>query len=92
MCLCATSWAQEVEGIHKTFRRHSMTTYWHPVCFQHISCAMGVRFFKIFFPFYYNKIHQVTNYIAITNKINKTRQHRTNKRKQNKMKEKINKK
>ena len=44
--------------------------------------------FFIFFSFYCNKIYQVTNYIAIQNKINKTRQHRTNKRKQNKTKEK----
>ena len=50
-----------------------------------------VFIFFLFFSFYYNKIHQVTNYIAIQNKINKTRQNRTNKRKQNKTKEKINK-
>ena len=31
----------------------------------------------IFFSFYHNKIHPVTNYKAIKNKINKTRQHRT---------------
>ena len=30
-----------------------------------------------FFSFYHNKIHPVTNYKAIKNKINKTRQHRT---------------
>ena len=28
---------------------------------------------KFFFPFYHNKIHPVTNYSAIKNKINKTR-------------------
>ena len=44
-------------------------------------------FFSNFF-FYHNKIHRVTNYIAIKNKIIKTRQHRTNKKKQNKMKKK----
>ena len=36
-----------------------------------------LNFFKIFFSFYYNKIHSVTNYKSINNKINKTRQHRT---------------
>ena len=35
------------------------------------------NFFKNFFSFYYNKIHSVTNYKSINNKINKTRQHRT---------------
>ena len=45
--------------------------------------------FFFFLSFYCNKIHQVTNYVAIKNKINKTRQHKTNKRKQNKTKEKI---
>ena len=35
------------------------------------------NFLKIFFSFYYNKIHSVTNYKSINNKINKTRQHRT---------------
>ena len=30
-----------------------------------------------FFSFYHNKIHPVTNYKAIKNKINKTRQHKT---------------
>ena len=45
-------------------------------------------FSKFFFSFYHNKIHRVTNYIAIKNKTNKTRQHRTNKRKQNKTKKK----
>ena len=37
--------------------------------------------FKFFFS-NHNKIHRVTNYLAIKNKINKTRQHRTNKPKQ----------
>ena len=32
---------------------------------------------KIFSSFFHNKIHPVTNYKAIKNKINKTRQHRT---------------
>ena len=30
-----------------------------------------LKFFLNFFSFFYNKIHQVTNYIAIKNKINK---------------------
>ena len=37
------------------------------------------NFFLIFFSFYYNKIHPVTNYKSINNKINKTRQRRTKK-------------
>ena len=34
-------------------------------------------FFFFFLSFYHNKIHPVTNYKAIKNKINKTRQHKT---------------
>ena len=38
----------------------------------------------IFFSFHHNIIHRVTNYIAIKNKINKTRQqYKQNKTKQN---------
>ena len=39
-------------------------------------------FNKVSFSFYHNKIHWVTSYKDIKNKINKTRQHRTNKEKQ----------
>ena len=28
--------------VHKTFRRRSMTTYGRFVCFQHISCVVGI--------------------------------------------------
>ena len=32
-------------GVHKTFRKRSVTTYEHLVCFQYTSCAVGVRFY-----------------------------------------------
>ena len=45
-----------------------------------------------FFSSYHSKMHRVTKYIAVKNKINKARQYRTNKRKQNKIKKKNKKK
>ena len=32
-------------GVHKTFRRRSMTTYGRLVCFQDMLCVVGVRFY-----------------------------------------------
>ena len=49
-------------------------------------------FLVFFFSFYHNKIHRVTNYIAIKNKIYKTRQHGTNKQTNKKNNKKSNKK
>ena len=46
--------------------------------FEIHSQVMMLFFIYLFFPpFYHNKIHPVTNYKAIKNKINKTRQQRT---------------
>ena len=42
-----------------------------------VLCAFYI-FFYFLFSFYHNKMHPVPNYKAIKNKINKTRQHRTN--------------
>ena len=38
-------------SVHKTFRRHSMTTCGRLVCFQHTSCVLSVRFFSYFYLF-----------------------------------------
>ena len=44
----------------------------------HLNTLEKCGLFYFFFSFYHNKIHPVTNYKAIKNKINETRQHRTN--------------
>ena len=79
----------------KTPLRETLSLMWchaTPLVTLVFGVTMFLFFFffskKIFLSLYHNKIHRVTNYVAIKNKINKARQQGTSKRKQNKLEKK----